>query len=123
MLLELGMKAEAAGDKVEEELSALSVVSALLAVVTFSLLLTVPAKMDLPENLAQKRAYGVITSTALMLNLARSVAIGIGLSASTQDECCLVTLFPLPMTDCCEHDCLTTTHICSALQCGVDDPC
>ena len=47
------------------------VVSALLTIVTFSLLTAVPASLDQPQNLPQKRAYGVITATALMCNLAR----------------------------------------------------
>mmetsp|Transcript_1918 Transcript_1918/g.4358 ORF Transcript_1918/g.4358 Transcript_1918/m.4358 type:complete len:412 (-) Transcript_1918:1054-2289(-) len=73
MLLELGMKPGEVGDKVEEELSALSVVNSLLTILTFSLLSAVPDALDLPENKKQKRAYGIITATALMCNMASVV--------------------------------------------------
>jgi hypothetical protein len=43
----------------------------LLTIVTFSLLTAVPDILELPKNTPQKRAYGVITATALMCNLAR----------------------------------------------------
>ncbi|KAF5838990.1 hypothetical protein DUNSADRAFT_1857 [Dunaliella salina] len=73
MLLELGMKPLNVGDKVEEELSALSVVNSLLTILTFSLLSAVPDALDLPENKKEKRAYGIITATALMCNMASVV--------------------------------------------------
>eukprot|EP00967_Tisochrysis_lutea_P076875 scaffold104166_cov19-Tisochrysis_lutea.AAC.2 len=75
MLLELGMKPGEVGDKVEEELSALSVVNSLLTILTFSLLSAVPDALDLPENKKQKRAYGIITATALMCNMARHLLL------------------------------------------------
>lgn len=47
------------------------VVSALLTIVTLTLLTAVPPEMDLPKFLPQKRGYGVITATALVCNFAR----------------------------------------------------
>lgn len=49
------------------------VVNSLLTIVTFSLLSAVPAALDEPQNLPQKRAYAIITATAMMANMARWV--------------------------------------------------